>query len=153
MTRSVDAPPPHHLCVIWRLTCIDIDATLSASTNVHIVIIWVLIDERNIMTNPEKQPYNPIHRLAGESEPGVHFGTQDFSKDWASRAASDDLPAEETDSSATSDASPHDTRFPFYRKSLEDEPRRSPAFKIGSEAVGRMNDYMKSSQRKTSTDS
>ncbi|KKW02113.1 MAG: hypothetical protein UY35_C0020G0006 [Candidatus Saccharibacteria bacterium GW2011_GWC2_48_9] len=105
------------------------------------------------MTNPERQPYNPIHRLAEESEPGVHFGTQDFSEGWTSRTASDDLPAEETDPSATGETSPHDTKFPFYRESLEDGSRRSPVLEIGGKAMKSMRDSIKSLQGKTSTDS
>lgn len=105
------------------------------------------------MTNPERQPYNPIHRFAEESEPGVHFGTQDFSKDWASRVAQDDLPTEETGLLATGDASPHDTTFPFYRESLEDGSRRSPVLEIGSKAMKTMHDSIESLQGNTSTDS
>jgi|GEM_PF-6947655 len=105
------------------------------------------------MTNHEKQPYNPINRLAEESEPGVHFGTKDFSKDWTSRVAQDDLPTEETGLPATGDASPHNTKFPFYRESLKGGPRRSPVLEIGSEAMKTMRDSIESLQGKTSTDS
>jgi len=105
------------------------------------------------MTNPEKQPYNPIHRLVEESEPGVHFGTQDFSKDWTSRVAQDDLPTEETGLPATGDTSPHNTKFPFYRESLEGGQRRSPVLKIGGKAMKSMHDSIKSLQGDTSTDS